>query len=93
MKRTLAFFNNKGGVGKTTLACNFAHFAATVLGQRTLVLDLDPQANATQLLLPEPEWERLYEDVSTSPSETILKVFEHILEGDSAVSTDANLIY
>ncbi|WBP95693.1 ParA family protein [Mycolicibacterium neoaurum] len=92
MTYTLAFFNNKGGVGKTTLACNFAHFASSTLGLRTLVLDLDPQANATQLLLPELEWERLYEDASRSPTQTVLKVFEHILDGDSIVRTDANLI-
>lgn len=32
--KTLAFFNNKGGVGKTTLACNFAHYASSVLGKK-----------------------------------------------------------
>ena len=43
-------FNQKGGVGKTTIVCNLAAIAAS-RGLRTLVLDLDSQCNATQYLL------------------------------------------
>jgi len=43
-------FNRKGGVGKSSLACNLAAVAAAA-GRRTLVVDLDPQANATHYLL------------------------------------------
>ena len=48
MKRVV--FNQKGGVGKSTITCNLAAIAAA-RGKRTLVVDLDPQANSTRYLL------------------------------------------
>ena len=48
MKRVV--FNQKGGVGKSTITCNLAAVAAK-RGKRTLVIDLDAQANSTRYLL------------------------------------------
>jgi chromosome partitioning protein len=48
MRRVI--FNQKGGVGKSSITVNLAAVSASQ-GLKTLVLDLDPQCNATQYLL------------------------------------------
>lgn len=88
MKETLAFFNNKGGVGKTTVACNYAHYAAKNNGWKVLLVDADPQANATQLLLEEELWNKIYSEISSSATKTILKVFENIKIGDAGIDPE-----
>jgi cellulose biosynthesis protein BcsQ len=89
--KSLTFFNNKGGVGKTTLACNMAHYLATHLSLNVLLVDGDPQCNATQLLLEDEEWQDIYEDREASETKTILKVLSQIRMGDSGIDTDLEI--
>lgn len=82
MSTAVAFFNNKGGVGKTTLACNFAASEATK-GKRTLIVDLDPQCNSTQLVLDDHQWRGIYEERETSEAQTVMGLLRIIRAGDS----------
>ena len=56
--KTIAFFNNKGGVGKTSLAFHVA-WMLKELGYSVLAADLDPQANLTGMCMSEPRLEEV----------------------------------
>lgn len=60
--KSIAFFNNKGGVGKTTLLCNLAGHFALRRKQKILVIDADPQSNATSYLMSDDRLSQLYAD-------------------------------
>jgi chromosome partitioning protein len=55
--KTIAIINMKGGVGKTTLTWNLAQHLFSIHNKRVLVVDMDPQANATILGLSREEYE------------------------------------
>lgn len=60
--KTITFFNNKGGVGKTSLLYHTAHMFAA-LGYSVMAVDLDPQTNLSQIFLEE---DRFLEIVETN---------------------------
>ena len=59
---SIAFFNNKGGVGKTTLLCNLAGYLSRKCGKKILVIDADPQCNTTSYVLEEDNFYSFYFD-------------------------------
>src|SRR5258706_11506379 len=62
----ITFFNNKGGVGKTSLVYHLS-WMFTEIGKRVVALDLDPQANLTAAFLEEDQLEALWE-TQTGPT-------------------------
>lgn len=58
---SIAFFNNKGGVGKTSLVYHVA-WMLTELNHRVLAVDLDPQSNLSIMALDEERMEELWPD-------------------------------
>lgn len=58
--KALCVFNNKGGVGKTTLLCNLAAYYGSIEKKKVLVVDADPQCNATAYMFKESILDKLY---------------------------------
>ena len=65
MPTTVAFINLKGGVAKTTTAVATAQILSGVHRRKVLLIDLDPQTNATVLLVGEARWKKLNEAGAT----------------------------
>lgn len=88
--KVISFFNNKGGVGKTTLTGNISAYFALELGKRVLIIDCDPQCNITQFILGDTKTIDLYWPKSDSKDEikvrTILDVVQPILDGDATIN-------
>lgn len=79
--RTITFFNNKGGVGKTTTVYHVA-WMLSELGIKTIAVDLDPQSNLTSMFLNDDRLEEVYENNNNS---TILHAITPIVNGEPAV--------
>ena len=92
MARVIAVSNQKGGVGKTTTAINVAAGLA-MAGRKSLVIDIDPQCNATSGLGVEPvakhpllSGKRLAEQVEGTSQENLF-----VLPGSQSL-TDADAL-
>lgn len=72
----VSFINMKGGVGKTTLCVGIAEYLANSMGKRVLVIDIDPQFNATQSLMGHYNRVDEYMDILQPQNKTIRKIFE-----------------
>jgi chromosome partitioning protein len=77
--KTIAFFNNKGGVGKTTLVYHLASMIAE-RGERVLAVDLDPQANLTSMFVSDDQLESLWDVRDMVPS-TMFAALRPIIRG------------
>lgn len=76
--KTIAFFNNKGGVGKTSLVYHLSWMFADH-GIKTLAVDFDPQANLTAMFLDEARLEELWPD--DAHPDTVYGAIRPILRG------------
>jgi chromosome partitioning protein len=81
--KTIAFFNNKGGVGKTTLVYHLAWMFSR-MGKRVVVADLDPQANLTSMFLPEEKLEEIWSD--SRPNQSIMGALSPIIKGTGDIA-------
>jgi chromosome partitioning protein len=77
--KTIAFFNNKGGVGKTSLVYHLSWMMAE-RGVPVLAVDLDPQANLSAMFLTEERLEEIWPDTDEHPA-TIFGAIRPILRG------------
>ena len=79
--RKVSFINMKGGVGKTTLSTNVAHCLATRENCKVLVVDIDPQFNATQCFFSGDK----YIEYLKNKGRTILDLFQENIANISTV--------
>ena len=82
----LTFFNNKGGVGKTSLIYHLAWMFAS-LRKRVVIIDIDPQANLTAAFLNEEQIEAIWDQASAGS--TIYQCVKPLTDvGDIAEARD-----
>ena len=82
-----SLINLKGGVGKTTITLALAHFLAIEQHKRVLVIDLDPQTNATVCLIPELVWKERDET-----GRTLYQLFADQIKGTQKFNADHAIV-
>lgn len=74
--KAIAVFNNKGGVGKTTLVCNLAGYLSKKRNLNVLVIDADPQCNTTTYVLDDDQFYDVYYEPTCFTIEDIIPPLE-----------------
>ena len=91
MAKKVSLINMKGGVGKSTLAVNLAWHFYAFEGKRVLVVDLDPQFNASQYLLGVRRYEAMLKENLPTVWD-ILEQFTHTPTGGRSKPLDPNSV-
>lgn len=78
--KVVSFINMKGGVGKTTLCIGIAEYLAHYMDKKVLLIDLDPQFNATQSMMNLFDMEEKYLNEFCKENRTVKKLFESTTE-------------
>lgn len=87
MSKVISFINLKGGVGKTTLLVATAEILAKEHNKKVLVIDLDPQTNATVMLVSQEEWKKANEN-----NQTLHQLFLDEIEGTNAFNLEKSIM-
>lgn len=83
----VSLINMKGGVGKTTLASQIAWYAVRQLDKKVLLIDLDPQANASQSVMSPQKWVTYLDDGGL----TVADIFEQFTPTGTASGSPKKL--
>lgn len=86
MASILSMINLKGGVAKTTTTVALAQLLDVAFSKRVLIIDLDPQTNATVMLIGDKKWREL-----NQKHHTIAQLFEDAINRDNKFDLEATL--
>ncbi|MBD7914466.1 AAA family ATPase [Clostridium sp. Sa3CUN1] len=87
MSKVISFINLKGGVGKTTLLVATAEILAKEYNKKVLVIDLDPQTNATVMLVSQESWKE-----ANRNNRTLHQLFLDEVEGTEAFNIEKSIM-